>query len=185
MSTGQEAEALRKTWDHINLVMKLLSSAQIELMRRQFTHDRSKLSSPEWEMFESITHKLEGLTYGSEEYEAQRQQMLGQALEHHYFNNRHHPEFFGSEGVLGMNLFDLLEMLCDWIAACQRHADGDIARSIEINRDRFGLSGDLVQILKNTVPWISDEFAPLKTQRDLAAAPSLKGKNPSTEVRGF
>lgn len=167
MTDKNETEALRKTWDHINLVMKLLGSAQIELMRRQFTHDRSKLVDPEWQMFESITHELECLTYGSPEYEAQRQKMLGQALQHHYFHNRHHPEFFEDRGILGMNLFDLLEMLCDWIAACQRHADGDIARSIEINRDRFGLSDDLVQILKNTVPWILDEFSSLTTQRDI------------------
>lgn len=164
---NQNEDALRKTWDHIDLVMKLLASAQIELMRRQFTHDRSKLQSPEWEMFADITHKLEGLTYGSAEYEAQRKEMLGNALGHHYQHNRHHPEFF-SDGVDGMNLFDLLEMLCDWMAATKRHADGDIQKSIEINRDRFNLSPQLVRILKNTVPWIEDEFADLKTQKDIA-----------------
>jgi hypothetical protein len=41
-------DALRKTWEHIDLVVRLLTSAQIELMKRAVTHDRSKLSSPEW-----------------------------------------------------------------------------------------------------------------------------------------
>jgi Family of unknown function (DUF5662) len=162
----QNEEALRKTWDHIDLVMRLLASAQIELMRRQFTHDRSKLASPEWEMFAEITHKLEGLTYGSAEYEAQRQEMLGAALGHHYSHNRHHPEFF-KKCVEGMNLFDVLEMFVDWSAATRRHADGNIYESIEINRDRFGLSEQLVKIFKNTVPWLTDEFEGLKTQQDI------------------
>lgn len=159
-------KALRQTYEHIHLVQKLLASAQIELMRRQFTHDRSKLQSPEWEMFEQITHKLEGLTYGSSEYEAQRQEMLGQALQHHYEHNRHHPEF-SPRGIEGMNLFDILEMFIDWSAAVRRHADGDIWRSIEINTERFNLSPQLVEIFKNTVDWVVDEFEELETQKDL------------------
>ncbi len=159
-------DALRKTWEHIDLVVRLLTSAQIELMKRAVTHDRSKLSSPEWEMFAKITHKLEGLTYGSPEYEKQRKEMLDSALGHHYEHNRHHPEFFKS-GVDDMNLFDILEMLIDWKAACQRHADGDINKSIEINTKRFNLSPQLVNILKNTIPYLDDKFDDLKTQKDI------------------
>ncbi len=47
-----------------------------------------------------------------------------------------------------MNLVDLIEMFCDWLASTQRHADGDIYKSIEISRERFGLSDDIVQILR-------------------------------------
>lgn len=159
-------DALRKTWEHIDLVVRLLTSAQIELMKRAVTHDRSKLSSPEWEMFAEITHKLEGLSYGSPEYENQRKLMLDNALGHHYEHNRHHPEFFKS-GVDDMNLFDILEMLIDWTAACKRHADGDINKSIEINTKRFNLSPQLVNILKNTIPYLDDKFDDLKTQKDI------------------
>lgn len=74
-----------------------------------------------------------------------------------------------------MNLFDLLEMLIDWIASAQRHADGDIAKSLTLNRDRFGMGDQLVQIFENTVPWISDEFAGLTTQRDLEASKNRQG----------
>lgn len=151
--------------EHIDTVMRLLASAQIELMRRQFTHDRSKLTPPEVSTFTEFTPKLKASTYGSDEYREMLAQMKP-ALVHHYSNNRHHPEFF-EDGVGGMNLFDILEMFIDWCAACQRHADGDINKSIEINTDRFKLSPQLTQIFKNTVPWVKDEFQGLNTQRDL------------------
>lgn len=44
----------------------------------------------------------------------------------------------------------LVEMFFDWKAASERHADGDIFKSIEINKERFGLSEQLAEILKNT-----------------------------------
>jgi hypothetical protein len=52
----------------------------------------------------------------------------------------------------GMNLFDVLEMLCDWLAATKRHADGDIRKSVEINQERFGYGDELKRILLNTLP---------------------------------
>lgn len=200
------------TWEHINTVMRFLASAQIELMRRQFTHDQSKLLPPEVDTFVEFTPKLKGSTYGSEEYKGFLADMKP-ALDHHYSHNRHHPEYFSPQppskgisnhivmanhalrhgqvlpddvfgyeqlityleqkqaehqsSVNGMNLFDLLEMFIDWAAACQRHADGDINRSIEINQTRFNLSPQLVEIFKNTVPWVKDEFSGLNTQQDL------------------
>lgn len=75
------------------------------------------------------------------------------ALEHHYANNTHHPEFY-PDGIRGMSLLDLVEMLCDWKAATLRHADGDIRKSIEINQSRFKYSDELKQVLLNTLPVI-------------------------------
>jgi hypothetical protein len=50
-----------------------------------------------------------------------------------------------------MTLVDVVEMLCDWAAATQRHDDdGDIFDSIEKNAERFDLSEQLAQILRNT-----------------------------------
>jgi hypothetical protein len=54
----------------------------------------------------------------------------------------------------GMNLIDILEMLCDWKAASMRHKTGDIRKSIEINKKRFGISEDIEQILLNTVEFL-------------------------------
>ena len=52
------------------------------------------------------------------------------------------------------NLIDLVEMICDWKAASERHADGDIYKSIEINQQRFGYSDELKIILKNTIDFL-------------------------------
>jgi hypothetical protein len=38
---------------------------------------------------------------------------MGDGLKHHYAHNRHHPEFFGEDGVDGMSLVDVIEMLAD------------------------------------------------------------------------
>ena len=210
--------AYEQTWQHIDLVMRLLTSAQIELMKRAVTHDRTKLIAPEREMFAKMTSKLRGLTYGSPEYKECLEEMLGEALGHHYEHNRRHPEFFkmreesgeiysynkfvvlvatntkngDSDDILGllndyfgrkqaehtssvnnMNLFDLLEMFIDWTAACQRHADGDINKSIEINTTRFALSPQLVEIFKNTIPWVHDVFIKLSSQQDIQPPNSL------------
>jgi hypothetical protein len=54
-------------------------------------------------------------------------------------------------GIQGMNLVDLVEMICDWKAATLRHENGDIFKSIEMNQNRFGYSDELKQIFINTV----------------------------------
>jgi len=69
--------------------------------------------------------------------------------------------------INGMNIIDVLEMIVDWKAASLRHADGDINRSIEINTDRFKMSPQLVNILKNSVALVVEPFPELKTQKDI------------------
>lgn len=54
-------------------------------------------------------------------------------------------------GIEGMTLVDLIEMLCDWVAATLRHADGNIEESFKHNRERFGISEQLITIFRNTV----------------------------------
>ena len=119
-------------------------------------------------MFADMTEALAGLTYGSPEYKEQLAKMLPLGLNHHYAHNRHHPEHY-ADGIEGMNLFDLLEMLVDWIAAVQRHDDGDIQKSLEIIGDRFGMSPQLQKIFANTIEYFrGDEFQGLETQKDLS-----------------
>jgi len=92
---------------------------------------------------------LKNLTYGSEEYKAALEG-LGPALSHHYANNRHHPEHF-ENGVNDMTLLDVIEMFIDWKAACLKHNDGNLRKSIDINAKRFSIDSQLTQIFKNTV----------------------------------
>jgi len=138
------ADSLR----HIKRVSALLSEAATELLWRGACHDNSKLENPEKELFDKYTPKLKDCTYGSEEYKGYLAE-LGVALRHHYDNNSHHPEHYGN-GVNGMDLFDLVEMFFDWKAASERHSDGNIYRSIELNTERFDLSPQVVAIFTNT-----------------------------------
>lgn len=133
---------------HIKRVNQLLTESAGELIRRANIHDNSKLKSPEKELFDKYTPKLKNCTYGSDEYK-EFLKGLKVALDHHYKNNSHHPEHY-ENGVNGMNLFDLIEMFFDWKAATERHEDGDIYKSIIINKKRFELSDQLCDIFHNT-----------------------------------
>lgn len=138
-----------ETEEHILEVTRRVNQFATELIARGPAHDASKLCDPELGTFVEMTPKLKGSTYGSDEYRGFLAAMKP-ALDHHYAANRHHPEHFGEAGISGMNLVDLVEMLADWKAATMRHADGDLGRSIEINRKRFNLSDQVVALLTNT-----------------------------------
>jgi hypothetical protein len=143
---------------HIKNVTKLLNDIAVELLKRAESHDRSKLEEPELSTFVKFTPNLASRTYGSAEY-MQNLKIMEPALMHHYAFNRHHPEYFQEEAeatfrgspIDCMTLVDIVEMLCDWKASTLRHNDGDIQKSLEINKIRFGLSEQLVAILQNTV----------------------------------
>lgn len=136
------------TKNHIERVRELLREAIHQLNERALHHDKSKLEEPEKSAFDYATPRLKGSTYGSDEYKGFLAE-LKPALDHHYAANSHHPEHYAN-GVDGMSLLDVLEMLCDWKAAGERHADGSIERSLRINRERFGIGNQLQSILENT-----------------------------------
>ena len=145
----KEYDSELDTLNHVRTVEGLLHQLIETLMIRSFNHDKSKLQPPEKDIFDKVTPKLKSLTYGSEEYKESLAEM-GLALQHHYAENRHHPEHF-EHGINDMTLVDLIEMICDWKAATLRHADGDIMKSLDINKGRFGISEQLNTILTNTV----------------------------------
>lgn len=137
------------THEHIAQVRGLVLGVAADLTARAHRHDRSKLASPEVEVFDRVTPQLKDSTYGSDEYK-EFLAAMGEGLAHHYAANDHHPEHFGC-GICEMNLIQLTEMLCDWIAATRRHADGDIHGSIDANAERFGYGGELRRLLHDTV----------------------------------
>lgn len=145
-----------ETLAHIDRVQSFLVRAQENLRRRSHAHDASKLVEPELSAFDIATPKLANLEYGSEEYK-QSLRDLGPALQHHFEHNDHHPEHYPN-GVRGMSLLALIEMLCDWRAASertkQRTDDPSKMRSFESgllhNKERFEISDDLYEILLNT-----------------------------------
>jgi hypothetical protein len=149
MISEQEIKATNfDTMRHIERVRNLLGEVCVRLLDRAKLHDQSKLVEPEASGFAEVTHQLASVTYGSEEYRGFLKK-LDPILQHHYGNNRHHPEHH-KNGIDDMTLDDLTELLCDWKAASERHNDGNIKKSIEHNADRFGISPQLVRILENT-----------------------------------
>lgn len=137
------------TGEHITQVAKRLAKVADLLRERGRIHDQSKLESPEKEAYDALTPRLAGLTYGSDEYRATLREMKP-AIAHHYARNSHHPEHYPN-GIAGMDLLDLVEMFCDWKAASLRHKDGDFAKSLQINKERFGISDQLLAILENSI----------------------------------
>ncbi len=147
-------DVIRSTAAHIRRVGDLLVEQSHALMKRAVHHDSSKWSVAEYPYFEEATPRLADLVYGSEEY---RQQMIAikPAIKHHQATNSHHPEHYPN-GISDMDLLDLVEMLCDWKAAGERQVDGDILRSLEINKERFGIDDQLYNVLRTTaIRWFN------------------------------
>ena len=142
------AECQVETQKHIEKVRKYIRFITDKLTTRGVNHDATKLISPEVELFTEYTPKLAELEYGSNEYK-DCLAALKPALEHHYAAYRHHPEHFPN-GVNDMNLIDLCELIADWKAASERHNNGNLIKSIEINAQRFQIDDQLKQILLNT-----------------------------------
>jgi hypothetical protein len=148
MLTEAEKACNYDTMRHIERVRNLLNLVVRILLERGEEHDQTKLETPEVELFTEYTPKLAASTYGSPEYE-QFKKDIKPALDHHYANNRHHPENH-KDGINDMTLIDLIEMLVDWKAASERHNDGNIKKSIDINGKRFEMSSQLIRIFENT-----------------------------------
>jgi hypothetical protein len=142
-------DSLDDTLRHIHRVQELLAIMQAELAKRAIRHDFTKLLHPEKPVFDKHTPKLKSSTYGSKEYVAFLK-TLAPALKHHYSCHRHHPQYH-KHGVADMNLVDLIEMICDWKASSERHANGNLSASIKTNRKRFKLHRvSVLTILENT-----------------------------------
>lgn len=139
------------TLDHIGKVQARMRDVIENLANRAQAHDASKLQEPEKSAYDNLMRfkSTHDMTYGSPEY-AEGLKILGPALDHHYEANDHHPQHT-PEGIAGMSLLSLLEMLADWRAAGERYAGGNMADSLAHNRERFGISDQLYSVLENTV----------------------------------
>ena len=137
------------TLDHIRKVQARMCVVLLELRALADRHDASKFQEPEKSVFDRMTPILRTLTYGSDEYKAALVEM-GEGLKHHYAHNSHHPEAH-ADGIAGMSLLDLVEMLADWKAAVERVKEGSMEQSLPINIERFGIDPQLAAILRNTV----------------------------------
>lgn len=140
-----------ETRKHQQRVAHFLRRFACALMERADRHDASKLGEFELPILAVANERLHGLTYGTPEYKEQIRAIdMRPFLDHHYAENDHHPQHF-ENGIDDMSLIQLVEMLCDWRAATERHDDGDIFESIQYNTDRFGISKQLAMMMETTM----------------------------------
>jgi len=143
------------TWNHIHEVRKNISKICMALNDRALRHDLSKMMDHiECAIFAEHAKNLQHIEYGSEEYDLNLEK-LKPAIQQHHKHNRHHPEFH-KNGINGMTLVDIVEMVCDWKAATLRNKKGNIYKSLAIQKERFGIDDQLCDIIRNTIPLIED-----------------------------
>ena len=136
------------TLAHIHHVRDNIGTFIAEMLRRGRAHDASKFSDAEKPAFDEVLPALAGVTYVSPEFQAVLDR-VGPALQHHYCCNSHHPEHYGTAGVAGMDLFDVVEMVCDWMAAARRNPPDGV--KVSHNVDQFGIEPQLASIITNTL----------------------------------
>lgn len=157
-------DVIRSNAAHIRRVGEFLVKIANDLSLRAVNHDASKWSEEEFPYIEILVPKMAGVVYGSPEYKAALKEVKP-ATEHHNKVNSHHPEFY-KDGINGMSLLDLMELLCDWKAAGERNVNGNIAQSLEHNKSRFGIEPQLLRILENTCReqgWMPPKVEPSQT----------------------
>lgn len=137
-----------KSMLHIAMVRNYLMQSVQNLQQRLLHHDDSKLVEPERSAYEGLDEAIEGIPFGSDEYRRTIKAHLGSALKHHYEHNSHHPEHYPN-GIAGMTLFDLIEMLCDLRAACDEK--GKPVIDLEVNKRIHNIGDDVYRILTNTI----------------------------------
>lgn len=138
------------TRQHQFKVRTFLGQAIRNLFDRAIVHDDSKLHPPEKEIFDVIKPEMKEVEaqygYGSDEWQKQYDRVQ-ELLEKHYKVNDHHPQHF-QNGVDGMSLMAVLEMVADWKAAASAYGH-DI--NLEHVFHRFKIDPQLQSIIRATL----------------------------------
>ena len=137
---------------HKQLVAEYLQLCINVLVVRAMNHDLSKFEPFEFDAYAANLSFFEGADYGSDEYK-EALARIKPAIDHHFAVNRHHPEFHAN-GINDMTLIDLLEMVCDWMAAAQRGGNGPLR--LDLQQQRFGIDPQLQGIIERTVQAIQE-----------------------------
>lgn len=146
---------------HKESVKKRLTFLAEELHKRAKSHDDSKLKPPELDWLIEMD-KEPRYQYGSPEY-FDKMKRWNKFFEHHYKNNRHHPDHFKG-GITDMNLADLCEYIVDIISYFDELHVSNAIDTVNKQSERFGLDDQLTQILKNTLieyfAWFGENVPP-------------------------
>ena len=152
------------TRKHQQVVAELLISFAKKLLDRAIKHDASKLKEPERSYYIEPVYALntEEVPYGSERYKELTKQM-GEGWDHHKAVNDHHIEFFIpysvqtlNDPLKAMDLFALVEMLADWIAASRRRNNSS-TKALDFLKEKYGVDHQLEMIIRNTLAMMETE----------------------------
>ena len=133
-----------------------------ELTKRAHSHDNSCFGVEEAPILDEILPEINNTdtidpsseTFNQDRYDyLMRRKELVDAL--HFKENDHHPEHFESS-ICGMNVIQLTEMVCDWIAKSKEQGT-DIWNDLKIYKEKYSISEDLYNILINSVEYLLDK----------------------------
>lgn len=147
-----EFNVLFEWLEHRNNVSVNLDDIIYELKKRSKLHDLSKLNEIEFDSFVQTRPKFEKCDYCSKEYQECIVE-IQPAINHHYGDNRHHPEHYRN-GFSDMNLIDILEMLADWRAASKRSPNLDFKDSLSTCFEKYKISDDMQRHVINTLEYL-------------------------------
>lgn len=121
-----------------------------QLVLRGICHDFSKLGWAEANGFIQHIDRLANVEYGTPEYTKMLLE-LRPTVSLHYTRNSHHPEHFKDDGILGMNIFDVVEMFYDWKASGKRGPNGSLHKSISIQTKKLNLDPLTAMLFVNSI----------------------------------
>lgn len=146
------------TRKHQQLVAEKLIVFAQKLLTRAMKHDASKLEALERSHYVEPVYALNigEVPYGSDRYKELTKQM-GVGWDHHKTHNDHHIEFFVPYSVQTLNdpfrafdLFALVEMLADWIAASKRRGNNP-QDALKFLKEKHPINEQLEAIIRNTL----------------------------------
>ena len=137
--TKELARAMR----HIMMVQRLLRHVARQLLDRADNHDLSKLAPDELGGMIEIDAIADKLGLNSPEYMAA---LSGEAIKLHWRRHSHHPEYHLNR-VEGMDIFDLIEMVCDWKVANQVRGHPEWKKSVDMMAERLSLSPEYIFLI--------------------------------------
>jgi len=132
--------------------MQKLIAVSKRLLDRAIKHDASKLEEPERSAYIDPVWELNttDVPYGSDRYKELISQM-GEGWKHHELVNDHHVGYFEPHNpIKRMNLFVLMEMCCDWIAAASKK-NNDPELALDQLIQKYNVDEQLQQIIRNTI----------------------------------
>lgn len=147
--TEKDEKCARLITAHKESIAKYLAKFCAEISFRSSIHDDSKFRKDEFEVYSDNVEEFNKYSWDSPEERRLREKLTPAGVIHRK-RNRHHPEYF-ENGIDGMNLIDLLEMLCDWRSAAERGPGDSIRKNLPTLQEKYNISPQLLKLLENTL----------------------------------